>query len=69
MATTYLSRTPSVGGDREKWTFATWIKRSKSNTNESILGAFSDGSNHTQIFWRGDYLEFTLNYNQHITEK
>ena len=59
MATTYLHRTPSVGGDRDKWTFATWIKRSKTDTNESILGAFSDGSNHTQIFWRGDNLEFT----------
>ena len=40
MATTVLSRTPSVGGDRDKWTFATWIKRSKINTNESIFGAF-----------------------------
>ena len=59
MANTLLSRTPSVGGDRDKWTFSTWIKRSKSNTNESIFGAFSDGSNHTQIFWRGDNLEFT----------
>ena len=59
MATTYLHRTPSVGGDRDKWTFATWIKRSKTDTNESILGAFSDGSNHTQFFWRGDNLEFT----------
>ena len=59
MANTLLSRTPSVGGDRDKWTFSTWIKRSKSNTNESIFGAFSDGNNHTQIFWRGDNLEFT----------
>ena len=59
MANTLLSRTPSVGGDRDKWTFSTWIKRSKTNTNESIFGAFSDGSNHTQIFWRGDNLEFT----------
>ena len=59
MATTVLSRTPSVGGDRDKWPFATWIKRSKINTNESIFGAFSDGNNHTQIFWRGDNLEFT----------
>ena len=67
MATTYLSRTPSVGGDREKWTFATWIKRSKSNTNESILGAFSDGSNHTQIFWRGDNLEFTQKDSSSVT--
>ena len=67
MATTYLSRTPSVGGDREKWTFATWIKRSKSNTNESILGAFSDGSNHTQIFWRGDNLEFTQKDGSSVT--
>ena len=67
MANTLLSRTPSVGGDRDKWTFSTWIKRSKSNTNESILGAFSDGSNHTQIFWRGDNLEFTQKDSSSVT--
>ena len=67
MATTVLSRTPSVGGDRDKWTFATWIKRSKINTNESIFGAFSDGNNHTQIFWRGDNLEFTQKDSSSVT--
>ena len=59
MATTILSRTPSVGGDRDKWTFSTWVKRCKQLANESIFGALSDGNNHTQIFWRDSNLEFT----------
>lgn len=50
--TAYLSRTPSVAGDRKTWTFSTWVKRGNLGTNQTIFSAFYGGSS------RYSYLRF-----------
>ena len=36
-ATAYLTRSPSVAGNRRTWTYSFWVKRGLLNTNQSIL--------------------------------
>lgn len=33
----YLSRTPASAGNRQKWTFACWLKKGKNNISQSIF--------------------------------
>lgn len=40
----YLSRTPSVAGNRATWTFSTWVKRGNLGTAQYILEAGSPSS-------------------------
>ena len=50
MATTYLSRSVSSTGDRQKATFSVWIKKSADATNANVvLQEFTDGTNYFQI--------------------
>ena len=41
----YLSRTPSVAGNRTVWTYSVWVKRSLLNTYQAILNVFLNTSN------------------------
>jgi len=46
----FLSRTPSVAGNRKTWTWAGWVKRSKlSGAIQKIFTAGTSGSSHTGI--------------------
>jgi hypothetical protein len=45
-SSSYLSRTPSVAGDRRTWTWSSWVKRSDlASASVPLLSAYSDGSN------------------------
>ena len=46
----YLSRTPSSAGNRQKWTWSAWIKRGNIETNETL---FSSKTNTAQIWLTG----------------
>jgi hypothetical protein len=50
----YLSRTPKVAGNQQKWTFSTWIKRTDfvgtSNTCQ-LFGAFNSNSDSLTIYF------------------
>ena len=50
----YLSRTPSVAGNRKTWTFSAWVKRGDTITIYNLLGAVS-GSECILTF--GDYIK------------
>ena len=39
-----LQRTPSVAGNRKKWTFSAWIKRSKLQAEQRIFGGKANAS-------------------------
>ena len=39
----YLSRTPSVAGNRKTWTWAGWVKRSGLGTTQRFFGNFDSG--------------------------
>ena len=41
-ATAYLSRTPSVAGNRQKWTWSGWVKRGRLGSYNGIFSAYSD---------------------------
>jgi len=41
--TSKMERTPSSSGNRSKWTYSTWVKRTKFNINTSFFGATRSG--------------------------
>jgi hypothetical protein len=56
MATTILSRTPGVEGNRRKWTFSTWVKLGAVSGSRAIFGSPSDGSNYNELWFQdGDF--------------
>jgi hypothetical protein len=54
MANSYLTRTPSSGGNRKTFTISTWFKRSKLSTTQILVQAATDGSTYSQIRLRSD---------------
>ena len=60
----YLSRTPSGVGNRRKWTFSCWFKRTDLLAYHSLFGARQGGTNNVDylVWWTDDTLAFT-NYN------
>ena len=54
MANTYLTRTPSSGGNRKTFTISAWFKRSKLATTQIFFQAATDGSTRSQITLRSD---------------
>ena len=52
--TAYLSRTPSVAGNRKTWTFSTWVKLGKIGTASTLFSSGADGSNKTEFTFRAD---------------
>ena len=58
MASTYLTRTFSTG-NRDKWTWSAWVKRSKIGSIQELFTAYADSSNLTEIrFDSDDSLQF-----------
>jgi hypothetical protein len=53
MASTKLTRTPSGAGNKTKWTYSAWIKRTGVDTWGGILDA-GDSSNWTDIYFYSD---------------
>ena len=65
MASTYLTRTPSVAGDRRTWTWSGWIKRGQLGTGQYI---FVGGTANTWVeFTSGDKLQFNIQDNDEST--
>ena len=59
MASTYLQRTPSTTGNRKKWTWSAWIKRSKISTAQYLLSSYESSSTETTItFNTADQLDY-----------
>jgi|13_taG_2_1085334.scaffolds.fasta_scaffold28061_2 hypothetical protein len=54
MASTYLQRTPSSTGNRDKWTWSAWVKRSKLGANITLFSAWADSSNNSVITFLDD---------------
>jgi hypothetical protein len=46
----YLSRTPSVAGNRKTWTWSGWVKLGSSNASRYLLGAYSGSSTDGGVF-------------------
>ena len=45
----YLSRTPSVAGNRKTWTFSAWVKRGNISNTQSLFVSGNTGNNYTVI--------------------
>jgi hypothetical protein len=54
MANSYLTRTPSSGGNRKTFTISSWFKRSKLGDTQILVQAATDGSTRSQITLRND---------------
>jgi len=54
MANSYLTRTPSSGGNRKTFTISSWFKRSKLGATQILVQAATDGSTRSQITLRSD---------------
>ena len=49
----YLSRTPSVAGNRKTWTWAGWVKRSGLGTERALFGTTDASANTTSLTYKG----------------
>ena len=54
MANSYLTRTPSSGGNRKTFTISSWFKRFKLGATQILVQAATDGSTRSQITLRSD---------------
>ena len=54
MANSYVTRTPSSGGNRKTFTISSWFKRTKLSTTQILVQAATDGSTRSQITLRSD---------------
>jgi hypothetical protein len=58
-----LSITPDSAGNRNKWTWSGWVKRSTASTASSIFGVYIDGANQDHLYFQsGGKLDW-FNYN------
>lgn len=48
-ASAYLNRTPASAGNRQVWTYSTWVKRGQLGTYQAILDVYIDTSNASVI--------------------
>ena len=53
-----LSRTPSSAGNRQTWTWAGWVKRTKFGTEGGIFSTYAGSHPSTTLFWEADGLKF-----------
>ena len=59
---TYLNKTPSTLGDRKKWTWSAWVKRSKLGTVQDLFSAYHESGFYNVIrFGSDDQLNFQSN--------
>ena len=55
MASTYLTRTPSSNGNRQKWTWSGWVKGiNRSGDNVLFDAGTNGGNNYTPLFFQSD---------------
>jgi hypothetical protein len=54
----YLTRTPSVAGNKRTWTYSFWIKRTRLGFEEVILNCEIGGPTSTYIYFTGDVIDF-----------
>ena len=59
-ASAYLSRTPTVAGNRQTWTFSAWVKRGKLGADQGVISTYTGtASINTQCsFTSNDTLDF-----------
>ncbi len=64
MASTRLTKTYSSSGNRNKWTWSSWIKRSGISSNNRIFGVYQNSAYGTTCYFDGgDNLYFIDTYN------
>ena len=54
----YLERTPSSEGNRKKWTWSAWIKRSKLGSEEFVFYSRESADNDTRFYFESDTFRF-----------
>jgi hypothetical protein len=54
----YLERTPSSEGNKKKWTWSAWIKRSKLGSEEFVFYSRASADNDTRFFFESDSFKF-----------
>ena len=72
MASTYLTRTPSSTGNRKKWTWSGWIKKTKigGSNNKELMSANNGSNQFSSIFFNPadqlNYYDYTTGYSSQI---
>ena len=63
MASTYLTRTPSSAGNRQKWTWSAWIKLSNfaGSAGSMLLSAYAHGNDEFRIYF-GDTYKLSMRF-------
>ena len=62
-ASAYLSRTPTVAGNRKTWTLSAWVKRGKLGSSQSLFTAGTSTASASSLFyislWSTDGIRFS----------
>jgi len=72
MASTYLTRTPSSTGNRKKWTWSGWVKKTKigGSNNKELMSANNGSNQFSSIFFNPadqlNYYDYTTGYSSQI---
>ena len=66
-ASAYLSRTPSVAGNRKTWTWSGWVKRGKLGVQQGLFGAAESPSSEALAFNSSDQLVAAIYDNPNVT--
>jgi len=72
MASTYLTRTPSSTGNRKKWTWSGWVKKTKigGSNNKELMSANNGSNQFSLIFFNPadqlNYYDYTTGYSSQI---
>ncbi len=56
----YMSRTPSVAGNRKTWTWSGWVKRGSLGGSQVIFGAGANSSDRALFYFSGDNPTFII---------
>ena len=63
MAATNLQRTPGTSGNRNKWTFSAWVKRSSNTSEQAVFSAYQSNDYYTFLrFEANGTIKFRDNY-------
>ena len=54
----YLNRTPSGAGNRKKWTWSCWVKRSTIVSSKTLFMAGTNGVSDCEMYFSTDYFRF-----------
>lgn len=65
-ASAYLSRTPSVAGNQQKWTWSGWVKKAQNGANGTLFGSGTGASTYDICFFNSNFISTNDKFNLYL---